>query len=293
MIPTASSTTPETTCLERQFFGASRCETPKNRLFAHTFASGCLTYRTIATALRCKLPALVSLVAALSMASVGCGSKGTDDEGGEGGESSGATGGTSGSGGSSGKGGSSGATVIHEWNFDTDLEEWTIHSSSEPAALAGDTVLEWSDEEGAGDVVGSAKVTIPFDGIEQYVLLSLNVPSDIADMSGLRFEARVMLAMGLTDDPNNPGGAQPFAKGGENFVWAQGNWANIGADEKGAFINAPLTFDSPTNDEATAPLEGYDPANIREFGVKLGTGSNGTDYHEAVIYVDYVRVVQP
>jgi hypothetical protein len=293
MIPTASSTTPETAGLERQFSGACRCEAPKNRLFARTFASGCLPYPTTATALRCKLPALVSLVAALSIASVGCGTKGTDDEGGEGGESSGATGGTSGSGGSSGKGGSSGATVIHEWNFDEGLEEWTIHSSSEPAALAGDTVLEWSDEEGAGDVVGSAKLTIPFDGIEQYVLLSFNVPSDIADMSGLRFEARVMLAMGLTDDPNNPGGAQPFAKGGENFVWAQGNWANIGADEKGAFINAPLTFDSPTNDEATAPLEGYDPANIREFGVKLGTGSNGTDYHEAVIYVDYVRVVQP
>lgn len=239
-------------------------------------------------------PALVSLVLALSIASAGCGAKGSDEDGGEGGESSGATGGTSGSGGSSGKGGSNnGPTVIHEWNFDEGLEDWAIHSASEPVALAGDTLLEWSDEEGAGETRGSAKVTIPFDGIEQYVLLSFNVPSDIADMSGLRFEARVMLASGLTDDPTNPGGAQPFAKGGENFVWAQGNWTNIGADEKGAFITAPLTFDSPTNDEATAPLEGYDPANIREFGVKLGTGSNGTDYHEAVVYVDYVRVVQP
>ena len=117
-------------------------------------------------------------------------------------------------------------------------------------------------------------------------------PADVADMSGLRFEARGRQAMGLTADPNNPGGAQPFAKGGENFVWAQGNWTNIGADELGAFITAPLTFDTPTND-ASAPLDGYDPANIREFGVKIGTGSNGTDYHEAIVYVDYVRVVQP
>jgi hypothetical protein len=240
-------------------------------------------------------PALVSLVAALALATVGCGTKGTDEEGGEGGEpSSGATGGTSGSGGSSGKGGSStGPTVVQEWNFDTDLEDWTIHASSEPATLAGESTLEWSDEEGVGDVVGSAKLTIPFDGVEDYVLLSYNVPADIADMSGLRFEARVMLAMGLTADANNPGGAQPFAKGGEAFVWAQGNWTNIGVDELGAFITAPLTFDTPTNDETTAPLEGYDPANIREFGVKIGTGSNGTDYHEAVLYVDYIRVVQP
>lgn len=245
----------------------------------------------IPTASFTTLPALASLAAALALASVGCGSKGTDEEG-QGGESSGATGGTSGSGGSSGKGGS-GPTVVHQWNFDTDLEDWTIHSASEPVALAGDSVLEWSDEEGAGDVKGSAKLTIPFDGTEQYVLLSFDVPSDIADMSGLRFEARVMLSAGLTADPSNPGGAQPFAKGGENFVWAQGNWTNIGADELGAFITAPLTFDSPTNDEATAPLDGYDPADIREFGVKFGTGSNGTDYHEAVIYVDYVRVVQP
>lgn len=248
----------------------------------------------IPTASSTTLPALISLVAVLSLASAGCGSKGTDEEGGGGGDSSsGATGGTSGSGGSSGKGGSSsGTVVVHEWNFDEDLEDWSIHSTSDPATLAGETTLEWSDEEGEGDVVGSAKMTIPFSGVENSVLLSYNVPADIADMSGLRFEARVMLSSGLTDDSMNPGGAQPFAKGGENFVWAQGNWTNLGVDEKGVFITAPLTFDTPTNDDS-APLDGYDPANIREFGVKIGTGSLATDYHEAIVYVDYIRVVQP
>lgn len=251
----------------------------------------------IPTASSTTLPALVSLVAALSLASVGCGSKGTDEEGGEGGDSSsGATGGTSGSGGSSGKGGSSGSgasPAVHEWNFDEDLEGWALHSDAKPASLAGETTLEWSDEEGEGDVVGSAKLTIPFTGQEDYVLLSFNVPSDIADMSGLRLEVRTMLAEGLTDDTMNPGGAQPFAKGGEAYVWAQGSWTNLGVNERGLFITAPLTFDLPTNDEATAPLDGYDPANIREFGVKIGTGGSGTDYHEAVVYIDSVRVVQP
>ena len=46
--------TPKTTCVHRQFFRACRCEVPKNRLFAHTIVSGCLTCPITATELRCR-----------------------------------------------------------------------------------------------------------------------------------------------------------------------------------------------------------------------------------------------
>jgi hypothetical protein len=240
-----------------------------------------------------------ALAALLSLTSIGCGSKGTDEEGEAGATGSGATGGSAsgGSGGSSGSGGTSGtgatSTAIEEWNFDEDLEGWDVlrvTGGSTPESLAAATTAEWSGDEGYDDVPGSVKMTIPFDDIEQSVVLFITTPTDHQDMTGRKMEVRVKLGEGLTDDASNPGGAQPFAKGGPDYVWAEGGWQNLGPEQAGAWVVAQIVFEEPGN--MTAFDMGYDPTQVMEFGVKIGTGSLATDYHEATVYIDAIRILE-
>lgn len=228
--------------------------------------------------------ASIASILVLSLNSLACGSKGTDEEGGEGGEtSSGATGGTS----SAGKGGSGGtgastAEPIVEYNFDEDAEGWAIvmgTGASTPAELQTEATLEWVSDEG-----GALKVTIPFTDELQSLGISISVPEGIRDMTGRTLEVRAKLVEGLTDDGSKPGGIQPFGKSGEAYIWAQGAWTNIGGDMP-IWLQPSLVFETPDGSDP-----GYDFTDIREVGVKFGTGTGTVVSTDAVLLVDWIRI---
>jgi hypothetical protein len=209
------------------------------------------------------------------------------DNGGSGSAGSNAAGSAGSLSGASGSAGTAGASgeVLMEWTFDTELEGWAL-APSQP--LFESTLLTFDATAPDGTTAGCARLEVPFDGQDQVALIEVPIPP--TDLWQARLEARVMLGAGLTDDPMNPGGVQPYAWSGGGSVLAHGTWSNLGPDERGHWVNAALLFADPVDDPWL--LEFYNPSDIDVVGLRFSTGSIGTDYRPAVFCIDWIRIVR-
>ncbi len=231
--------------------------------------------------------------------SLACSSKGSDDPASTGSGASTSAGGSagtattagtagiaSGGGGDSGSGGTA-TTVMPalEFAFAADLENWGILTgmgASSPDEMQQNTSVDWDGAEGQPEL-GSMKISVPFSDVDQSVAVQVETAEPM-DFSGKKLTFKALLESGLSEDPTTPGGVRAFAKGGE-WVWAEGTWKNIGVDELGTWVSATLDFSDPAGSEA-----GYDATMIRQVGIQILTGSMGTTYGPAVLYIDAITV---
>ncbi len=178
------------------------------------------------------------------------------------------TGGTVGTGGVVGTGGTTSGSV--QYAFNSSVEGFTISYSPD---VSGGTV---SHDSGQGDPAsGAMKLDLPFNGTDQQIHASIVLPSS-QNLTGKTITMRVKLESGLNSSPDNPGGATVFAKSGDGYTWGAGQWTNLSSSDGWVTVQFQVTADG-----------GFNPADVREIGIKLATGSTGS-FSSAVVYVDTI-----
>lgn len=201
----------------------------------------------------------------------GASAGGSQTSGGSGGKP--ASGGKPSTAGSSGSGGS--AATGNGWKFPSNVESWTI-SYGEPGSLMGSGSL--SHDGGAGNPEnGSLKVTVPFNGVDQK--LDVSIALDATNLTGKTITAKVKLDSGLSTSPDNPGGAKLYVKTGDAYVYADGGWTNL----DGNWASLSLNVSSPGGFVAGT----HTPSDVREIGIEIATGSQGS-YSSATVHIDTV-----
>jgi len=241
--------------------------------------------------------ALLRYFPALSLVafSVACGDKGDEpapdtssSAGGSGGAggTSGTTTSTNGPSTTGGAGGPGTAAVVY--GFDEGLDGWQAqYTSSEVAdALIDVDDLETSWNEGAGNPGGALQADIPYSAPSQWIGYGVSLSTPI-DLSGLVVFADVMILAGVADPDdlmNAPAGAKLYAKSGEAYVYAAGQYNNIDTIGEWRTIQFDLAFPDYV-DEANGV---FDPSDIREIGIQFDSGSAATAPETAVVLVDDV-----
>ena len=248
------------------------------------------------------LPAL-SLVAC----SVACGDKGDDpapdtSSSAGGSESSGGSGGTSttttssngGSGGSSTSGGgdasAAGGPGEPEVAYDMDdgLDGWIPQytSSEEPDALIDVADLEISWNEEGGNPGGALQADIPYSEPSQWVGYGVSLSTPL-DLEGRFIFADIMILAGVgepEDLMNAPAGAKIYAKSGDTYVYAAGQYNNIDTIGEWRSIQFDLAFPDYV-DEANGV---FDPSDIREIGIQFDTNGETTTAQPGTWLVDNI-----
>ena len=212
-----------------------------------------------------------------------------DDEPSDGGDSSSDVGGSSSSGGKTSSGGKSSggnagtsgsssggsAPTGNGWRFPTNSETWAA-SYGEPSSAPGSSSVSW--DSGVGNPEnGSLELTVPFSGTDQKLDVSIGI--EPTSFAGKTITAKVKLDSGLSTSPDHPGGAKLYVKTGDGFVYADGGWTNL----EGDWASLSLNVSSPGGFIAGA----HDPADVREIGVEIATGSQGS-YAGASVHIDSI-----
>ena len=243
--------------------------------------------------LRC-LPSL-----SLVLFCVACGDKGDDPAPAES-TSSGGSGNTAGSGGSSATttptntgssttgeaGGGGDAEVVY--GFDTGLDGWKAQytSSEVEDALIDVEDLEIDWNEAAGNPGGALQADIPYSAASQWIGYGVSLSTPI-DLSGLVVFADVMILAGVADPEdlmNAPAGAKLYAKSGDAYVYAAGQYNNIDTIGDWRTIQFDLAFPDYV-DEANGV---FDPSDIRELGIQFDTNGETTTPEPGTWLVDNV-----
>lgn len=202
------------------------------------------------------------------------GTSGGAGKGGGTGGSAGSTGGSAGSGGSSGSagsGGTAGQSFTRVWNFAADVEGWTT-VYSEPISVRIDPTHVTDD--GSPEPGSLGLVSIPFSAREQKLQVGVELAAPV-DLTGKVVTAKVKLVSGLTASAQEPAGAKLYTKSSQGFVWADGGWTNLVPGEwvTVKYDPAASSFFIDTANDAGA----YNPAQVRQIGLELGTGSSATN----------------
>ena len=188
-------------------------------------------------------------------------------------------------------------TPLKAYTFDNGLEGWDVvwtepESDTAFTVDAGAITIEQSADDGDPDA-GAIKIVANVTGPDYKVQTAVSV--DGVDLTGRIIRVMIKLAEGLTDDPENPGGAMVFAKTCDDWLWVDGGWTNITVEEGWKEIILEADFPAYV-DEGTVDDEGnypeYDQSNICEIGVHFATGSNepgdGYSFLPATVYIDSI-----
>jgi hypothetical protein len=233
---------------------------------------------------------------------------GTGGTGGRGG-GGGAGGGTGGSGfgGGFGTGGTAGSGVdsgadagptctapqyTHTFNFGAIFEGWALLPQFSTPSLVPDPSLD----AGVGTTVeldmtdgspappnGSLKLTIPFDGPGQLLLLAQNYDVGV-NLTGTRVTARVKLDSGLIVGPSDTGRINLVLKSGSGYVYAPG--PSVVLDPTAGWVTLMADGDVPNADALGA---GYMPCDVREIDIEIRTAATGM-FRPAVMHIDTIAI---
>ena len=232
-------------------------------------------------------------VLSLVVCSAACGDKGDDPAP----DTSSSAGGSGGAGGTSatttltngpsttgGAGGPGTAAVVY--GFDEGLDGWQAQytSSEVEDALIDVDDLETSWNEGAGNPGGALQADIPYSAPSQWIGYGVSLSTPI-DLSGLVVFADVMILAGVADPEdlmNAPAGAKLYAKSGEAYVYAAGQYNNIDTIGEWRTIQFDLAFPDYV-DEANGV---FDPSDIREVGIQFDTNGETTTAEPGTWLVD-------
>lgn len=252
---------------------------------------------------------VVVFSAALGLTAAACGS--SSSSGGVGGAAGAADAGHDagsggkGMGGNRGMGGAQGgaagnpacnsAKYMHTSTFGAILDGWVVATNSTPGSLApipgpdgstaSGTIVEIDNTDGMPKtpVLGSVKLTIPFDGVNQTLLFAQNMTS--LNMAGETVTAQVKLNSGLNVGPVNVGTARLVLKTTGAYNYAPGN--SIPLDSSADWQQISIDVSNPP-----MPPVGYDPCDVREIDIEIATGGSGT-YTTAVMHIDTIAVGVP
>lgn len=250
----------------------------------------------------------VSFSAALALSLAACSGGGTssgtggatghdagNDATGSGGKG---TGGKAGIGGAQGMGGNPacmGARYSHTSTFGAILDGWVVAANSTPGTLAPvpgvdggpgtGTKVEIDNTDGMPltPVVGSVKLTIPFDQPNEEMLFAQN-------MNGLNMKdevvtAYVKLNSGLNTGPVNVGKAFLILKTTAAYNYVAGPVVSL--DPTAGWVQLSIDVNNPGQIPS-----GYDPCDVREIDVSIQTGGTGT-YTTAVMHIDTIAIGLP
>jgi hypothetical protein len=168
---------------------------------------------------------------------------------------------------------------VMPWTFDCGADGFTVAYSS-ATTLAPQ--LTWNGSIG-NPSPGSLELVAAFSGTSQTVELARSLVTAL-DLTGATLTAKVKLESGLSTDTTNLGSTKLYVKTGSQYIYASGAPVNLtpGAD----WVNLSFPTATPTY---TATVDGgaYDPAQVKELGVEINTGSAGT-YTTATLHIDSI-----
>ncbi len=215
---------------------------------------------------------------------------------GSGGKATGGKGaGGSGMGGAGGNPACNSAKYMHTSPFGAILDGWVVAANSTPPTLApipaadggtaSGTIVEIDKTDGmpATPVLGSVKLTIPFDGPNETLLFAQNMNS--LNMAGETVTAYIKLDSGLNTSPVNVGTAFLVLKTTVGYNYAPGT--AIALDSSAGWVPLSIDVSNPP-----LPPSGYDPCDVREIDVVIQTGGTGT-YTTAVVHIDTITIAGP
>jgi hypothetical protein len=146
------------------------------------------------------------------------------------------------------------------------------------------TIMELDTSDGAPDSLdGSLKLTIPFDGPAQLLLLG-QVYNTNLNFTGTRVTAQIKLDSGLIVGPSDTGRANLVLKSTDSFIYYAG--PAVVLDPSAGWTTLTLDPDAPSAEALSA---GYNACQIREIDIEIRTGDTG-NYRGAVIHIDAITV---
>lgn len=206
-------------------------------------------------------------------------------------------GGKTGAGGS-GVGGSTACLApkySHVSTFGAILDSWVVAGNSTPGTLApvpgvdgspgtGTQVeIDTTDGMPLTPVVGSVKLTIPFDQPNEELLFAQNMNG--LNMMGETVTAYIKLNSGLNTGPINVGRAFLILKTTAAYNYVAG--PSISLDSSAGWVQLSIDVNNPP-----MPPQGYDPCDVREIDVSIQTGATGA-YTTAVMHIDTIAIGGP
>jgi hypothetical protein len=198
-------------------------------------------------------------------------------------------------GGAAGNPACNGLKYTHTSPFGAILDGWGVAGNSMPPTLvpipgpdggtASGTIVEIDNTDGmpATPVLGSVKLTIPFDGPSETLLFAQNMNS--LNMAGETVTAWIKLNSGLNTDAINTGSAFLVLKSTGSYNYAPGT--AISLDSSAGWVQLSIDASNPP-----LPPAGYDPCDVREIDVVIQTGAGGR-YTTAVVHIDTITVGGP
>lgn len=158
-------------------------------------------------------------------------------------------------------------------------------TSEPPAAETGvGTLMELDTTEGAPDSPnGALKLTIPFDGPGQLLLLG-NVFNTALNFEGTLVTAQIKLGSGVITSPADSAYANLVLKATDSWVYFAGPAAVL--DPSAGWVELTLDPDAPSSSALSA---GFTACEIMEVDIEIHTGDSGT-FTEGIVYVDQIAV---
>jgi hypothetical protein len=161
-------------------------------------------------------------------------------------------------------GGTPPAPLAPNATFDKNTQGFTVAANGHPDGAATPT-LTWDGTTGQpASPAGSIETTLPFNNyVQSYFIQSSVQPT--ADLSGKTLHANVMLDKVDGGASSIPGGYVQLFVQSNGYKFAQGAGAGLTA---GQWTALTMTVSTPNGTPAT----GYDPTQIIQVGVQIGTG---------------------
>lgn len=154
--------------------------------------------------------------------------------------------------------------------------------SSGPAVSG--TLIELDTSEGAPDSPdGSLKLTIPFDGPGQLLLLGRLFNTGL-NFIGTTVTARIKLDSGLIVGPSDTGSANLVLKTTGAYIYDAG--PAVVMDPSAGWVTLTIDPDAPS---VAAASSGHYACDVREIDIEIRTGDTGS-YQQAVVHIDSIAV---
>jgi hypothetical protein len=129
---------------------------------------------------------------------------------------------------------------------------------------------------------GSVLFNLPFSTIEQKISYEITIADGGTgvDLTGRTLRCRLKVDSGLAT-PDGPAGLKLYVKSGGTSLYADGGWNNINVDGQWQTftwgVGGVVGYVDPTGT--------HNPADVRQVGIEIATGSAGT-FSEGVVHFD-------
>jgi hypothetical protein len=175
--------------------------------------------------------------------------------------------------------------------FDTGIEMFMFSPYNETPNLnaPGSTMkptIAFDDAVGNPNP-GALRITAPYSGSNQYVDVQKDFgSSNLQNLAGKTLYVRIR----ATEGTFMGGGVQVYAITTNNFVFG-GKFTNFVANSNWQEFNVNVS--APTNGAGASPSSGYDPTQVRLFGVQLNSGASGATSAPVTFHIDSFSVDPP